>query len=106
MAGWAYGLVGDGQPEKLPVLYWNQSTDSVTGITGTSFSMTSCSLLTICCCVAGSVVCGKALMRASVAELLYRSQLDPAAVPIGAELPEYSHWRISKYGPGPPVSLA
>jgi len=58
----------------------------------------------ICFCVAGSVVCANWLISASVAGFLYRSKFEPAGVPIGAEFAEYSHWRSSKYGPGPPVS--
>src|SRR5208282_5850367 len=38
--GWAYGLLGVGQPLKVPVSYWYQSTDSVTGMIGTELSMT------------------------------------------------------------------
>src|SRR5262249_35106170 len=101
----AYGLDCETQPLKLPVSYWNQSTDSVTGITGTSVSMTFCSLLTIACCVAELVVVPYWLISASMAGLLYRSKLDPAGVPIGAEFAHSSHCRSSKYGDGPPVSL-
>ena len=57
--------------------------------------MTFCSWLTIECCWAGSVVVAYWLISASVAGLLYRSKFDPAAVPIGAELAEYSHCRSS-----------
>ena len=87
-----------GQPLKLPVSYWNQSTDSVTGMTGTSFSMTACSWFTIECCVAVDVVVGYWLISASVAGLLYRSKLDPAAVPILAELAEATRLRAAELG--------
>src|SRR5579875_3513609 len=104
-AGCAYWSDGVGQPEKLPVSYWNQSTDSVTGMTGTSVSMTFSSWSTIRCGVAAPGVAPSPLISASVAGLLYRSKFEPAAVPIFAELAEYSHCRSSKYGVGPPVSL-
>ena len=52
------------------------------------------------------VVVAYSLISASVAGLLYRSKLDPAGWPIGAELAEYSHCRSSKYGVGPPVSAS
>jgi hypothetical protein len=88
MAGCAYGLPGVGQPLKLPVSYWNQLTCSVTGITGTSFSMIAWSWLTIECCSDVLVVVAYSLISLSAAGLVYRSKLDPAAVPIGAELAE------------------
>ena len=94
-AGWAYGSLLVTHPLKVPVSYWNQSTCSVIGMTGTCCSMTCCSWFTIECSSAVLVVFGNSLISASVFELLYRSKLDPAGCPIGAELPEYSHCRSS-----------
>src|SRR6516225_644259 len=94
-AGRAYGLPGVTQPVKLPVLYWYQVTCWVIGMNGTSFSTTCWSWFTIWCCVAESVVVAYWLSSASVAGLLYRSQLLDAFLPIGAEFAEYSHGRNS-----------
>ncbi len=65
--------------------YWNQSTASVIGMTGTSDSMTFSSWSTIDCWVAWLVVWAYWLISASVCGLLYRSKFEPADLPIGAE---------------------
>src|SRR5512138_3523278 len=54
--GSAYGLSGVGQPRMSAVLYWNQSTDPVVGIIGTSCSISAESCLTIETWVASSAV--------------------------------------------------
>ena len=49
LAGCAYGLLGVTHPPMFWVSYWYQSTASVTGITGTSASMTFCELVDDLC---------------------------------------------------------
>ena len=49
--GWAYGSPWVGQPLKVPVSYWYQSTASITGMIGTSLSMTCWIWFRIVCCV-------------------------------------------------------
>ena len=84
------------QPVKLPVSYWYQSTDSVTGMTGTCLQHDLLQLVHDRVLLRPGWWCSAyALISASVCGLLYRSKLDPAGWPIGAELPEYSHCRSS-----------
>jgi hypothetical protein len=62
-----------GQPLKVPVSYWNQSTASITGMIGTSLTMTSWILFRMLCCSDALVVVSYWSSRASVLGLLYRS---------------------------------
>ena len=64
-AGRANGSPFSTQPARSLVLYWYQSTPSVTGITGISFTITASSCLTIWCCFAESVVAAYCSIRAS-----------------------------------------
>src|SRR3954453_7952314 len=94
-AGRAYGFPFTTQPDRLLVLYWYQSTASVTGITGISLTITASSCLTILCWVALSVVAPYWSIRASTFGLEYRSQFEAAGCPIGAEFFEYRSCRSS-----------
>ena len=94
-AGCAYGLLEVTHPPMYWVSYWYQSTCSVTGITGTSESITCSSWSTTWCWTAELVVAAYSSIRASVDLLEYRSKLLAAAVPIGAVFGEYSNWRSS-----------
>src|SRR5580765_307039 len=84
-AGRANGSPLVTQPAMSFVLYWYQSTPSVTGITGMSFTIAASSCLTILCCVAESLVAAYCSISLSAWGFEYRSQSEPADFPIGAE---------------------
>src|SRR5947207_14845385 len=84
-AGRANGSPFNTQPDRSLVLYWYQSTASVTGITGTSLTIAASSCLTIWCCFAESAVAAYCSISASTFGFSYRSQLEAAGWPIGAE---------------------
>src|ERR1700722_12099534 len=63
--GCAYGSAAVGQPLNAALLYWNQSTPSVTGITGNCVSIT-CSILSTTWCCWAVVSAGYSLNSASV----------------------------------------
>src|SRR5215468_2410876 len=94
-AGRANGLPFVTQPARSLVLYWYQSTPSVTGITGMSLTMMAWSRLTIWCCVAESLVAAYCSISLSACGFEYRSQSEPADFPIGAEPFEYRNERSS-----------
>src|SRR5215831_18179537 len=94
-AGRANGSPFVTQPARSLVLYWYQSTPSVTGITGMSLTMIAWSCWTIECCVDGSLVAAYCSISWSAFGFEYRSQSEPAVFPIGAEPFEYSSERSS-----------
>src|SRR6476620_4161255 len=94
-AGFAYGFCWVTQPDRLFVLYWYQSTPSVTGMTGTSLTITASSCFTIECCSALEVVPPYWSISLSTAGFSYRAQFVVAFFPIGAEFFEYSSCRSS-----------
>src|SRR5579884_4145314 len=83
-AGCAKGLLGVTQPVIDFVLYWYQSTCSVTGMTGIREVITAASLRTIECWSALLVVAPYASISASTLRSENRSSFDDAVWPIGA----------------------
>src|SRR5581483_1649769 len=77
--GRAYAFCGVTQPVRSLVLYWYQSTLSVIGMTGTSFTITCSSFRTMACWIAELVVAPYCSMSLSTAGLTYRSQFDAAS---------------------------
>src|SRR3954453_14804296 len=84
-AGRANGFPFTTQPDRSLVLYWYQSTASVIGITGISFTITASSCRTMSCCLAEAAVAVYSSISWSPFGFSYRSQFEAADEPIGAE---------------------
>src|SRR5690348_17319743 len=104
-SGWptSYGLDGVGQPVNLLVLYSNQATEKMIGMTGswvaTIFSMPTMSLS----CVAVLLVLANCDRRACAWGLWNRSKSPVAFLPMGAVMLSSRNWSYMKYGVGPTV---